>query len=216
MNWSSELPSGLLKNIQQVDDRAGNRIWFSLALPLRSFTQHQGLDKAWWWRRTLILRVRGGTHGDVKNRKYLLAWFSNCRLPVKSRGELIKILLQIYPPHPPTPPPHRFWFSTSEIRRKSTSLTNSPDWIPPSPSAVACGSLLGKWFYKWIGDLGETWYPNYGASWGSSRVQHSPCVGKPLLSLIHCFKIWCWISPSLWDTHLVTHHVIKTCASVNL
>lgn len=37
--------SGLLKNTQQVNDRAGNWIWLSQVLNLRSFTQCQGLDR---------------------------------------------------------------------------------------------------------------------------------------------------------------------------
>lgn len=41
--------SGLLKNTQQVNDRAGNWIWLSQVLNLRSFTQCQGLDRGVQW-----------------------------------------------------------------------------------------------------------------------------------------------------------------------
>jgi len=46
---SAGLPSGLLKNTQQVNDRAGSWIWLSQVLNLRSFTQYQGLDRGVQW-----------------------------------------------------------------------------------------------------------------------------------------------------------------------
>ena len=81
VNWSSGLLSGLFKNTQQVNDKAGSWIWLSLMLNLSSFNQHQGLDKAWCWRSTPSLSIRGGAHGEIKDRKYPFARFSNFRLP---------------------------------------------------------------------------------------------------------------------------------------
>ena len=46
---SAGLPSGLLKSTQEVNDRAGNWIWLSQVLNLRSFTQCQGLDRGVQW-----------------------------------------------------------------------------------------------------------------------------------------------------------------------
>lgn len=61
---SAGLPSGLLKNTQQVNDRAGNWIWLSQVLNLRSFTQYQGLDRG----------VQREQRGDRKELLKELAW----------------------------------------------------------------------------------------------------------------------------------------------